>query len=94
MKKVFFSLFTFAALTASVAFANAESKTKEFTVRFRENTMVVTATNMSEARLYNMNGKLLQKHVGKFAEFEMEKGIYRLYAKVGEETVARRVEMR
>ena len=94
MKKVFFSLFTFAALTASVAFANAESKTKEFTVRFRENTMVVTATNMSAARLYNMNGKLLQKHVGNFAEFEMEKGIYRLYAKVGEETVARRVEMR
>lgn len=94
MKKVFFSLFTFAALTASVAVANAESKTKEFTVRFRENTMVVMATNMSEARLYNMEGKLLQKQVGNYALFEMEKGTYRLYAKVGDQMVARRIEMR
>lgn len=94
MKKVFFSLFTFIALTASVAFANAESKTKEFTIRFRENTMVVMATNMSEARLYNMEGKLLQKQVGNYALFEMEQGSYRLYAKVGDQMVVRRIEMR
>lgn len=94
MKKVLFSLFTFAALTASVAFANAESKTKEFTIRFRENTMVVMATNMSEARLYDINGKLLQKQEGNYVLFEMEKGTYRLYAKVGDQMVARRIEIR
>ena len=66
----------------------------ELRVRFRENTLVVTSTQMEEARLYSMQGKLLQKERGNFIEFELDRGTYRLYAKVNGETVTRRVELR
>ena len=49
---------------------------------------------MEEARIYSMQGKLLQKEKGKFAEFPLERGTYRLYAKVNGETVTRRIELR
>ena len=94
MKKVFFSLFTFAALTASVALANVKSAQNEFTVRFRENTLVVTSPEMTEARLFDMNARLLDKQTGQFATFELEKGNYRLLAKVGNKTILRRIELR
>ena len=41
-----------------------------------------------------MNGKLLQKGRGSYAEFELEPGTYRLYAKVNNEMVRRRIELR
>jgi hypothetical protein len=49
---------------------------------------------MEEARIYTMQGKLLQKERGNFAEFELDRGTYRLYAKVNGETVSRRIELR
>lgn len=47
---------------------------------------------MEEARIYTMQGRLLQKERGKFAQFELERGEYRLFAKVNGETVTRRIE--
>ena len=95
MKKVFISLFTIVSLVAGATLANAAKNTNDnFTVRFRENTLVVASTQMEEARIYSMQGKLLQKEKGNFAEFELDRGSYRLYAKVNGETVTRRIELR
>ena len=95
MKKVLFSLLTFVSLVAGVTLANATQSTNDkFTVRFRENTLVVASTRMEEARIYSMQGKLLQKERGNFVEFELERGTYRLFAKVNGETVSRRIELR
>ena len=87
-------LMTCCCLMAGFTFADAAKSNDDFTVRFRENTLVVTSTQMEEARIYSMQGKLLQKERGKFVEFELERGTYRLYAKVNGETVTRRIELR
>ena len=94
MKKVLVSLVAVVTLLTGVTFADAAKSNDNFTVRFRENTLVVASTQMEEARIYTMQGKLLMKERGKFAEFELEPGTYRLYAKVNGETVTRRVELR
>jgi hypothetical protein len=94
MKKVLVSLVTVVTLLTSIVFAQAAQSKDNFSVRLRENTLVVVSTQMEEARLYSINGKLLDKKQGKFAEFELERGIYRLYAKVNGETVTRRIELR
>lgn len=94
MKKVLVSLVAVVTLLTGVTFADAAKSNDNFTVRFRENTLVVASTQMEEARIYTMQGKLLKKERGKFAEFELERGTYRLYAKVSGETVTRRVELR
>ena len=88
-------LLTICCLMAGVTFADAaKTITDNFTVRFRENTLVVTAAQMEEARIYSLQGKLLQKGQGHFAEFELERGSYRLYAKVDGQTLTRRIELR
>ena len=87
-------LMTVSCLMAGVSFADAAKGKDNFTVRFRENTLVVASTQMEEARIYSMQGKLLQKEQGNFVEFELERGTYRLYAKVNGETVSRRIELR
>lgn len=87
-------LLTFCCLMAGFSFADAAKNNDNFTVRFRENTLVVTSTQMEEARIYTMQGKLLQKERGHFVEFELDRGTYRLYAKVNGETVSRRIELR
>lgn len=87
-------LLTFCCLMAGFTFADAAKNEDKFTVRFRENTLVVASTQMEEARLYSMQGKLLQKERGNFVEFELDRGTYRLYAKVNGETVSRRIELR
>ena len=87
-------LMTICALMAGYTLADAAKSKDDFTVRFRENTLVVTSTQMEEARIYSMQGKLLQKERGKLVEFELERGTYRLYAKVNGETVTRRIELR
>jgi hypothetical protein len=79
---------------AGVNIADAAKNEDKFTVRFRENTLVVASTRMEEARIYSMQGKLLQKERGNFAEFELDRGTYRLFAKVNGETVSRRIELR
>jgi maltose-binding protein MalE len=95
MKKVFMTLFASVALAAGLTLSNAaQNTTDKFTVRFRENTLVVTSTQMEEARIYSLQGKLLAKEKGRFAEFELEKGSYRLYAKVNGQTLSRRIELR
>ncbi len=94
MKKVLVSVVTVLTLMSGVLFAEAAKNNDNFTVRFRENTLVVASTQMEEARIYSMQGKLLQKEKGKFAEFELERGSYRLFAKVNGETVTRRIELR
>ncbi|MBR4263944.1 MAG: hypothetical protein IKQ48_05145 [Paludibacteraceae bacterium] len=95
MKKVCISLLTILSLVAGVTLANAAKNTNDnFTVRFRENTLVVASTGMEEARIYSMQGKLLQKEQGKFVEFPLERGTYRLYAKVNGNTLTRRIELR
>ncbi len=92
--KVSLIVLTVVSLLAGVNFADAAKNNDNFTVRFRENTLVVTSTQMEEARIYSMQGKLLQKERGNFVEFELDRGTYRLYAKVNGETVTRRVELR
>ena len=94
MRRIFLILATVVALVTGVIFADAAKSNDNFTVRFRENTLVVTSTQMEEARIYSMNGKLLQKERGSYAEFELEPGTYRLYAKVNNEMVRRRIELR
>ena len=87
-------LLTICFVIAGFTFADATKSNENFTVRFRENTLVVTSTQMEEARIYSMQGKLLQKERGNFAEFELDRGTYRLYAKVNGDTVTRRIELR
>lgn len=87
-------LLTVVSLLAGVKNADAAKSSEELKVRFRENTLVVTSTKMEEARIYSMQGKLLQKERGNLAEFELNRGTYRLYAKVNGATVARRIELR
>ena len=94
MRRIFLSVATVVALVTGVIFADAAKSNDNFTVRFRENTLVVTSTQMEEARIYSLNGKLLAKEQGQFAEFELERGTYRLYAKVNGETLSRRIELR
>lgn len=94
IKNVSLILLTSICLLAGVSFADAAKNNDNFTVRFRENTLVVTSTYMEEARIYSMQGKLLQKERGNFVEFELERGTYRLFAKVNGETVSRRIELR
>ncbi len=94
MRRIFLILATVVALVTGVIFADAAKSNDNFTVRFRENTLVVTSTQMEEARIYSMNGKLLQKEQGSYAEFELDPGTYRLYAKVNNEMVRRRIELR
>jgi hypothetical protein len=94
MRRIFLTLATAVALVTGVIFADAAKSNDNFTVRFRENTLVVTSTQMEEARIYSMNGKLLQKEQGSYAEFELDPGTYRLYAKVNNEMVRRRIELR
>ena len=91
--KVSLVLLTIVSLLAGVNIADA-ARNDNFTVRFRENTLVVTSTQMEEARIYSLQGKLLQKEKGNFAEFELDRGTYRLYAKVNGETLTRRIELR
>ena len=87
-------LLTICCLMAGFTFADAAKSTDSFTVRFRENTLVVTAAQMEEARIYSMDGKLLQKERGQYVEFELEPGTYRLFAKVGDTMERRRIELR
>lgn len=95
MKKVLLTLLTSVALVAGSTLTFASKHTTDtFTIRFRENTLVVSSMKMEEARLYSMRGKLLQKEQGTFAEFPLERGTYRLYAKVDGKTVVRRIELR
>ncbi len=98
MKKVFLSLFTILSILSgsqSVAFAGNNNTNDSIKVRFRENTLVVTSPQMTEARLYTKNGKLVNKEQGKTAQFEIEnKGHYTLYAKVEGKTVVRKVVMK
>ena len=93
-KKVLVVLAAVAALLTGVNYADAAKSNDNFTVRFRENTLVVASSQMEEARIYSMQGKLLEKQQGQFAEFDLERGTYRLYAKVNGETLTRRVELR
>ena len=94
MKKILLTLTTAVVLLTGVIIADAAKCTDNFTVRFRENTLVVTSAQMEEARIYSMEGKLLLKERGNFVEFELEPGTYRLYAKVGGQTEKRRIELR
>lgn len=94
MKRFFMMVATVVALLTGVTFADAAKSNDDFTVRFRENTLVVKSMQMEEARIYSLQGKLLQKERGNLVEFELERGTYRLYAKVNGETVTRRIELR
>ena len=85
---------TAVVLLTGVIVADAAKSTDQFTVRFRENTLVVCSTQMEEARIYSMDGKLLLKERGKYVEFELVPGTYRLYAKVGDGMERRRIELR
>lgn len=85
---------TVVALLTGVTFADAAKSKDDFTVRFRENTLVVTSTQMEEASVYSIQGKLLKTETGKIAEFELQPGTYRLRAKVNGATLTRRVELR
>ena len=94
MRRFLMTMTTVVVLLTGVIVAEAAKCTDNFTVRFRENTLVVCATQMEEARIYSMDGKLLQKERGQYVEFELEPGTYRLFAKVGDTMERRRIELR
>ena len=94
MKRFLMTMTTVVVLLTGVIVADAAKCTDNFTVRFRENTLVVCATQLEEARIYSMDGKLLQKERGQYVEFELEPGTYRLFAKVGDTMERRRIELR
>ena len=94
MKRFFMIVATAVALLTGVTFADAAKSNDDLTVRFRENTLVVTSTRMQEASVYTIQGKLLESQTGNLAEFELTPGTYRLRAKVNGETLTRRVELR
>jgi len=93
MKKILMTLTTVVVLLTGVIVADAAKCTDQFTVRFRENTLVVASTQMEEARIYSLDGKLLLKERGKYVEFELVPGTYRLYAKVDGRMERRRIEL-
>ncbi len=93
MKKMLYFV-SLVAVLAGFTSADAAKRNDIFTVRFRENTLVVSSEQMEEARIYTMQGRLLQKERGTFAQFELERGEYRLFAKVNGETMTRRIELR
>ena len=94
MRRFFMSIATVVMLLTGVFAADAAKCTDKFTLRFRENTLVVASTSMEEAKLYSMDGQLLGEKRGTYAEFELEPGTYRLFAKVCDQTVVRRIELR
>lgn len=94
MRRFLMTMTTVVVLLTGVIVADAAKSTDQFTVRFRENTLVVCSTQMEEARIYSMDGKLLLKERGKYVEFELVPGTYRLYAKVGDGMERRRIELR
>lgn len=95
MKRFLMTLTTAVVLLTGVNIADAAKSNDNFTIRFRENTLVVIADGMEEARLYTLNGKMIQKERGTRVEFELEQpGSYRLYAKVNGEMIRRRIELR
>ena len=94
MRRFLMTMTTVVVLLTGVIVAEAAKCTDNFTVRFRENTLVVTAAQMEEARIYSLDGKLLQKEQGNYVEFELEPGTYRLFAKVGDQMERRRIELR
>ena len=94
MKRFLMTMTTVVVLLTGVIVADAAKCSDNFTVRFRENTLVVCATQMEEARIYSLDGKLLQKERGQYVEFELEPGTYRLFAKVGDTMERRRIELR
>ena len=96
MKKYLYKvsyLMTICCLMAGFTYAEAAKNKDEFTLRFRENTLVVASTQMEEARIYTLDGKLLLTERGTLVEFELVPGTYRLYAKVGDEMIRRRIEL-
>jgi len=94
MRRFLMVMTTAVVLLTGVIVADAAKSTDQFTVRFRENTLVVTSTQMEEASVYSIQGKLLKTETGKIAEFELQPGTYRLRAKVNGATLTRRVELR
>ncbi len=94
MKRFLMTMTTVVVLLTGVIVADAAKCSDNFTVRFRENTLVVCATQLEEARIYSLDGKLLQKERGQYVEFELEPGTYRLFAKVGDTMERRRIELR
>ena len=93
MKRFLMAMTTLVVLLTGVIVADAAKCTDQFTVRFRENTLVVCSTQMEEARIYSMDGKMLLKERGNYIEFELVPGTYRLYAKVGDQMERRRIEL-
>ena len=69
MRRFLMTMTTVVVLLTGVIVAEAAKSTDNFTVRFRENTLVVTAAQMEEARIYSLDGKLLQKESGNYVEF-------------------------
>lgn len=94
MKKVVFSMMTMLGLMFGLATTNAAHSTDKLTVRFDENTLVVTSTQLEEAGIYTLQGKMLQQGQGKLIQFPLEKGTYRLFATVNGATVTRRIELK
>ena len=94
MKKMVLSILTLVGLMTGMATMNAAHKNEGLTVRFDENTLVVASTQLEEAGIYTLQGKLLQQGQGNLIQFPLETGTYRLRATVNGETVTRRIELK
>lgn len=87
MKKILVSLFAATSLLmGGAAVAKEASVPAQFECHFSENTLLVSGTQLEESRLFSQEGALLDIQKGKFCEFELTPGEYRLLAKVGNKT--------
>ena len=94
MKKLFIgiiSMFSILAGTSTVVTAKNDKNLSALSVRLIENTLVVSASQLTEARLYTYRGQLLSKETGNYLTFDLEQGTYVLFADVNGETLARKV---
>lgn len=88
------SMLSILAGTSTVATAQNDAEAAKVSVRFYENTLVVSSPALTESRLYTYKGRLLETEKGKYARFELEQGAYLLCADVDGQTISRKVVLR
>lgn len=95
MKNFILSVFTLlSVLSGAHHIAVAANNNDNLKVRFRENTLVVSAPTMTEARLYTEDGKILVREEGSLVEFELTQGKYLLFVTIDGKHIGQRVELR
>lgn len=96
MKKLCIGLISMLSILAGTsAVAVADCSNEKVVVRITENnTLVVAAPTLSEARLYTAKGELINRATGKVARFELERGEFILTADTDCQTVTRKIVLK